>query len=57
MDKIPVCGTGAPGSTPGESTNRQARNTDVFRAFAVCSSRSKMLGHLASGVEAPDDVL
>ena len=30
MDKISVCGTGAPGSTPGESTYRKDQLRLVF---------------------------
>ena len=40
MDKIPVCGTGAPGSTPGESTKRKA----PIRRFSFCArAASKLL--------------
>lgn len=41
MDKTPVCGTGAPGSTPGESTrSKYARN--FFLAYFV--SKGGFLG-------------
>ncbi len=40
MDKTSVCGTDAPGSTPGESTHSQPKHGYVL-AVAVCSDSTE----------------
>lgn len=48
MDKTPVCGIGAPGSTPGESTIIKTRHE--AGSLLLCSQASETL-RLRRGVE------
>ena len=43
MDKISVCGTDAPGSTPGESTDLEKRAQLVCAFFLICATAEQCL--------------
>jgi hypothetical protein len=55
MDKISVCGTGAPGSTPGESTyNKTPKGVFVIGALAEQSGRLFVRSRKAFGVDSTE---